>query len=240
MMKKSLAGLALVGLTAMAPAAADASVISYNAVPTIGPLLTDFALPWAFQKFDQTLGTLQSVRLELDVDMTTDITVTNNSSGANPAGPSNGDVDTRLRIFLQDPGINLAGGAGPGGGLVNNVFGAFNFSGLTTGSSVSSGVVTDSVSTNNLYVAPVILGEFSAFGLDYMFLNVSTLTSTVLSFTGGNISTSQSTFATLNGTVTYTYEDAPPPAPVPEPTSMFLLGSGAVALVRMRRKQRAQ
>lgn len=247
MMKMRLAGLALVGLAALAPASAEASFVSYNALQ-IGPSLTDFAQPWAFQKFDQTLGSLLSVRLELDVDLTTDITVTNNSSGLNPAAPSDGSVDTKVKIYLQDAGLNLVGGTSPlGPGLVNNTFGtlavpAFEFFGLGTGQTLSSGVLFDSVQTNNLYMAPAVLGEFSTVGLGFMNLDVTTLTSTILSFAGGNVVASQSTFGTLNGKVTYEYLDVPPPpiSEVPEPTSMFLLGSGAVALVRMRRKQQAK
>jgi len=237
MMRMKLAGLALVGLTALAPAAAEAGVISYNAA-TIGPSLTELGtvgtpLQWAFQQFNPALGTLLSVALDIDVEMETSLTASNDPlAGSNAVG----DVSTRLRIFVQDPGLNLFAG-GSGGSTLQRTWGEFAYN-LAPGASVNSGSLTTTANSNNLYTSAPVLAEFT--GLVDMVLNVYTSTATVNTNSGGNFTASQSTFATLNGTVTYTYEDAPDPAPIPEPTSMFLLGSGALALVRMRRKQRSQ
>lgn len=234
---QKLVGLALLGLVALAPKATEAGVITYSAMP-IGPALTEIGtpmgpVPWAFQQFNPAMGVLQSVTIDIFASMVTDLTATNAvDAGSN----ANGDVSTRLRIYVQDPGLNLFAGAG-GGATIQNSWGDFAYS-LTPGSSVSSGPLNSSASSSQNYTSGAVLSEFT--GLSDMFLFVYTNTATTNTNSGGNFTASQATMASLMGNVTYNFNDPLPPAPVPEPASMFLLGSGAVALVRMRRKQRAQ
>ncbi len=226
MMMKKLVGLALLGLVTLAPKATEAGTITYSA-STIGPTLTELNQGWSFQQFDSNLGILTSVQLQIGADLSTSLVVSNLAGSA-----STGSVFTSFDLFVDDPGSLFS----------NDPFiSAFS---APAGYSLSPGQTSSPInrtfagSYDNTFNSGGVLAEFTGPGSISLF--ISTFTQSFLANSGGNTAASQTTFATLNGNVIYTYDDPLPPAPVPEPASMFLLGSGAVALVRMRRKQRAQ
>ena len=73
------------------------------------------------------------------------------------------------------------------------------------------------------YTSSGILAEFT--GLGNIVLPTSTQTYTNISYTSGNVSTTNVTYAGTAGQVTYTF------TPVPEPSTFALLGAGAIGLL---------
>jgi hypothetical protein len=192
----------------------------FTTTTPIGSTRTDFTGNLVFQKFDSSLGTLQSVTLQIGSDLTTTLTVTNSGSSS-----SNGTANTNLKVTVSDPNNALFT-------LLNNIISDDFAYSLAQGASTQSGLITNA---NNLkskvFTDATTLINFSGSGT--ISLNVSTLTQTLLANTGGNTSSSQVTNATVTGNVTYTYAPA-----VPEPTTMALMGvGGALLLVRLRRRK---
>ena len=161
----------------------------------IAATATDWTNSLSFPKFNTSLGTLTSVRVQLSGSITTVITVTNSA-----ATPSNGDVQTRVRFTVSTAGNTLT----------NNVpsvlSDAFTYN-LVAGGSVTTGALVKSGTSDNSYVAAGILSEFT--GTGSIVLPARTATVTVLSNTGGNTTAAQVTSASLTGTVTYTYTPLP-------------------------------
>lgn len=224
--------VATIGIS-LAAAPASASVITYDGSTVTGT--TDFTdAASTVEQFNSNLGTLQSVTITIGDSFTSTLTVANNSSSA-----SSGSAQTNVAVGFEDAGglftadqlivsngtaINAATTAStqPSKGLYNLAGGAhISFPGLT-------GSATP-VSTNALTAAN-ILAEFTGSGT--IALDVSSLTTTSLTNTGGNTAASQVTTATVTDSVTYTYT----PAKVPEPVSIALLGTGVLALGFLRRR----
>jgi len=214
----------LLGLFAAAvillPGIANAGTInlSYITSTPIGSTGTDWTGTLAFQKFDPALGTLNSVTIDLSGSMSTQLTVTNDGSSS-----SDGSAKTELQITVQDVGNNLTAPA------VDVFSPIFDFSPLAVNETKISGWLTKTYSSSDLYTTAAVLSEFTGASGNTV-LDASTLTTTWLSFTGGNILASQVTNASLTGTVTYNY--------TPEPATMAMLGFGALSLAARRRRGR--
>lgn len=245
---KSLRGLVTLGCLLVAPGMATAATITYDSSSTpmvadIGPLPTNFGpLNWAFPEFDSALGTLQSVRLVVGLSGQTEISVTATAT------ETDGIVATQVRGWVQSSGADLAGDA-PGGTplgstgtpLIAALSSEFSFFLPEAGNTASSGVMTFSGVSDQLYTAPDVLAAFSSPGGGTEILTAWALAGTVFEFFSGNALFSQTTSATLTGSVTYEYEafqQEPPPPAVPEPSSMLLLSSGVIALVGYRIRRR--
>lgn len=190
---------------------ADAISGPFATTTPIASTSTDWSSSLSFPKFDSALGTLTAVQLDLNGGLSTQITITNDSSS-----PSNGNVKTELQIFVQDGGANLLA---PEPTIVSNAFGY----GLAAGASVTSSLLTNVGSSSRQYTIAAVLDEFNGPGT--ISLSASTFTQTVLANTGGNTAASQVTSAYLTGNVTYSY------IPVPEPSALVLLVAGALGLL---------
>lgn len=206
-------------------------VVTYEAAP-IGPALTDFGsvgspIAWDFQRFNPALGDLLSMTLEFEADLMTVLQVTNNG-----VSPSNGDAFARFRLFVQDDLLSFSTPQ------INELWGDFSYT-LATSASTTSGVLESFADYSQLFTNPTVLGNFTGSGFET--LDFYTITSTFLGNSGGNTSATQTTTAGLTGRVIYEYEEFEegPPPQVPEPSSMFLLGSGILALgysIKRRKK----
>jgi hypothetical protein len=195
-----------------------ATTVSYVTTTPIPATPTDWTGTLSFQQFNSSLGTLNSVQLDLDGSASTTLTIQNFSS----SGSSSGNAKIELVITVQDTGLNLTV---PGIDILGS---AFSYNKLAKGSATSSGLLTQSGSSSNIYTSAVILSEFTGTGA--ISLDAGTQTFTVLTNTGGNTYASQDTNAQLTGTVIYDYTE-----PVPEPATIALLGFGSLVLLKRRK-----
>jgi len=187
-------------------------------ITPISSTVTDWNSTLSFAQFNPSLGVLESVTLSLSSTLTTTLTVTNQSHSS----PSSGYAVTELVVNVQDPGNNL------NPDTLDIVSPHFNYSSLPVGNSVTSGLLTKSQNDGgNIYTSSAILSEFT--GLGDFSLNAGTVTTTGVFFSGGNAAATQTSDASLTGTVTYDY------AAIPEPSSLsfgLLLLAGSAVLIR--------
>ena len=177
--------------------------------------LTDLTGALTFAKFDSSLGNLTGVQIDLSGYMTTSLTVTNCSLQS-----SSGTAKTELQLTVQDAGSNLIAPT------IDIFSSSFNYN-LGAGESATSGTLTKSGSSSDLYTSAAILSAFT--GTGSIALTAFSFTQTWLTNTGGNTSASQITQASLNGCITYFYD-------VPEPATMALLTLGGFVFRKRSRK----
>jgi hypothetical protein len=216
-MKKKL--IFMLGIAILLPCATSTSIASSLIYTTSTPILsslTDFSSSLAFTQFDPSLGTLQSVELDFSSALNTTLTIQNQS----PTSSSFGSANTELLVTVQDAGNNLIA---PELDLTSP---GFTYT-LGAGQSLTSGLLSQSGSSSDLYTLPAVLSEFT--GVGTFSLAGSTFTQTLLANSGGNTTASQTTYASLTGQVIYTY------TAVPEPSTFGLLALGLGALPFLRR-----
>ncbi len=197
--------------------------------PISGPFTTSTPIPYGltdwigaltFPQFNPDLGTLNSVTLDLTGGLTTTLTIQNYA-----LSESTGTVKTELQVTVQNGGNNLNA---PELDLLSPSFGYS----LNAGQGITSGLLTENGSDDEVYTSAPVLSEFTGGGT--ITLPASTFTQTLLANHGGNTDASQVTDAQLTGTVTYNYT-------VPEPSRFVaLLGLGAVGLVGYGWRRRAK
>jgi hypothetical protein len=229
-----LLGLSVLLLTAFTAAHADTLTETFTTSTPIAPTLTDWTSSLAFQQFNPSLGTLQSVTLGLSSGLTTTLTVKNIGSTI----PSNGNASTEVLVAVVDPS-GIIGTlptytpfpVAPSNPQLDYMSGGFSYNSLAAGTQVTSGTLTGSESNSTTYTAAGLLAEFT--GAGNILMPTGTLTYTNLSNSGGNTESSQVTYAHLTGTVTYTY------TPVPVPSALLLLGPGLIGLVGLRKRYTA-
>jgi hypothetical protein len=207
-------GAGLAGLF-WSPSAQAAILGPENTTTPIPLTRTDWTSSLAFPQFDPSLGTLLSVELDLSGSLQTTITITNTS-----LSPSSGTASTNSQMTVQDGGSNLVAPE------LNLLSPGYGYS-LGGGDSVTSGLLTASGTSSNLYTLPAVLTEFT--GVGSFVLPASTFTQTFLANTGGNTNASQVTSDSLTGSVTYTYS-------VPEPASLSLFVVALPFLAARRRR----
>jgi hypothetical protein len=204
----------------LAACATNSSAATSGPFTTSTPIpftLTDWTGTLVFPQFNPGLGVLNSVQLDLTGSLRTILTVQNLSGLA-----SSGTVKTELQVTVQDAGNNLIA---PEIDLLSPNY-AYS---LAPGGSATSGSLTKTGSSSDLYTLAAILAEFT--GVGNISLNGSTFTQTLLANTGGNTVASQVTDASLTGTVTYEY------TVVPEPSTFALLALGLGTMPFLRRQR---
>lgn len=222
---RGLAPLAMV-LFGLGQGVSSADTLVVDPVAPIASTQTDWNSQLVFSKFNVAGATLLSVEIKTSAGFDTVLTIHNGS----PDTGSTGTARTEVIVTLTDPG----GFIPAPGQQIDTIFPspAYTYT-LAAGQSIISPHLFGNGSSDQTYVASVLLAEFT--GVGTITLNVGTFTQTVLSNTGGNTAASQSTFASANGQVIYTFSTG-----VPEPGSVVLMGIGGLVFgafaIRGRRK----
>jgi len=219
--------LILVGIAACAAARpATAEYVTYDTTTPITDVKTDWTGAniqlLTFRKFDTSLGTLTKIQLDLDSAMSTIITVTNTSGSTSTSW---GNVSTVMQLTVGDN----VGMTQPQLGITSA---PFSYT-LGIGETKTSGTITETERSSNDYTSDSILSYFRGTGA--VDLTATTSTTTHIANTGGNTEVSQSTKASLDGSITYYYTT------IPEPSTLVLLGTlgaGLLAHAWFRRRRR--
>lgn len=219
----------LVSTIALLGCAVSAQALNVVIVAPIPTTATDFNAIIPIAKFDPALGQLLMVTVRLNATLDASLiaenrsgspamitgSVTNNISLTSPVGPLlSGSAST------TPVGAQLVGpydGTPFQNELPNGPFGPDTFRWT---------IVNGNVDQSNNYVLPADLAVFTGLGtLNYNVVGDSTFS---LSSNTGNLAALAT--ATAGGTITVTYEY------VPEPATVGLVGMGALALIRRRRR----
>jgi len=217
---------------------------SFDSSTPIPPTSTNWSdQGLAFEQFNPSLGTLESVSLTLVGNVATQLTVKNDSSDPSASGT----VSETFNLLVQDAGnymgmdpVHLDDNFNP-----QLVYGtnAQNYGPLAIGSTYTAprktqnGITSTTVYNPSAYQAD---GETLIDWTDLQaeFTGSGNITMTALAYAPSSVSSSDSnqdvsqvTTASLTGTVVYTYD------PVPEPATMSLvLIGGSIAALRRRRR----
>jgi hypothetical protein len=200
--------------------------------------LTDVSTGLQFQRFNTSLGTLTSIKVDLFLDYATILKIINGS-----ASSSSGNGNTRITAKET-----FASGAI---GLNIYAMPSFTYGSLAAGATVTANMTsTGDFTLNGGDGGPVSISRLLTNTTDLMAYQNSggsgfnsipfiTLTDTQLSNTGGATSATQSTHFDVDGQITYTYTPALPPGPVgvPEPMTAAVLMAGLAGLAGIRRRR---
>ena len=221
-LKYALPAMSLAVALLVSPPLATAATVSYSVYTP--SQLTELDYLVNLPKFDLTLGTLSSVTITINADLSSVLTVTNNNVTS-----SSGDASTRIKFYLDDPQGDF--GTSPAVFTTKTFDNSFTYT-LAPFEQLVSDPITQNVNAFKNYSTGPILSEFSTWGVGTIDLALSSTTSTVLANTGGNSAASQVTSGDSTVTVTYNY------AAVPEPATWTLLmgGLGIIAFAKRARK----
>ena len=221
---KQFGGILAAGavLAAGATSSLAQSSISYPTSTPVPSTATDWANTLVFEQFNSSLGTLDSVELQLSASLSTTLTVVN--SGSTGDG---GNAHTVMYTTVQDPGLNLVSPFETDSATYSFGGGIFG-TGLAPGlPGVTSGPLTGTSSSDNTYYTSPILVEFTGSGT--ISLNAGTYTTTTVNDNGSNTTADQTTTASLTGEVIYDYTAA---APEPSTIGLLIFGLGALPFRR--------
>lgn len=235
--KNLVLGLAALTLALGASTLAKADTI-VQGPQSFGPFLTDSSGNFVFNKFDPSLGSLQSVKVDLGLGFSTTITVTNSGTDA-----SSGNVRTEVQAGVTDTGTfstpsNILTITGGNTNVLIDALSPNQGYALGAGQSTTLVPISGSGSATGTFTSGAVLAEFT--GLGTISMPWETFTQTVLANTGGNTTASQVTNATISGTLTYTYNAAVIPG-TPEPGSVaMVIGMGVTGMAFAYRRRRAK
>jgi hypothetical protein len=207
---------------------ADATILQYTVTQSVQKTELNYVL--SVPKFDLSLGTLTGVTISYASNLSTVLTVQDNSLTTNSAGVAK----TRVKFTLDDPFHYLTAS----GAQLTQTFGqGFSYS-LSPGGQLVSTPITQLATFTQNYTSAAVLSEFSTTGDGTVDLTLSTKTTTVLTNSGGNTAASQVTEGNSTMVVTYTYDTL---VYAPEPSSMaaLMIVAGASIFSQYRRRRNA-
>ncbi len=197
---------------------ASANTLSYTA--TVPTQATDFTQSVSLQQFDSTLGTLNSVVVELGGQFTiTSLTFTNNSPTTQVFTTSSG-----IKFSLSGVGIAFNTGAS----LAVDVNGGSNISLNGGQTSIDYAQPIGTLANSGTKTGGVAPANFAAYqGNGTVAFDFFTQTTTTFFGGGGNISFNQSTVAGGTVKITYNYTAVPEPV-VPVFSGLLVVGFALV------------
>jgi hypothetical protein len=219
-----------IALAAMAlAAAADASAN----VPTQTTSYTSNTLAFTksnsgvldLTQFNTSLGTLQSVQIQLFSDLGTTVKVENKSTSSASTITGTAGVGLTLNGATISQALSTSG---------THVFNEAIYDGDDHFSGASGGTFTFSLapfSSSSTYTGAATLSAFSGTGVVH--LNLAGLTNSSVSGTSGNTHSLVLPSYDAYAKVTYTYAT---PVPEPETYAMLLAGLGLVGAIARKRK----
>jgi hypothetical protein len=220
-----LSGITLVGVLSATGAASAASLSTPSQTLTLPLQSTDASQTYTVNKFDPSLGTLNSVTVSLSGAVQGSASYTNN-----------GTRQVRATLNLED----TADAIDPAGNTLAEVIPLSSQTvTVPAGGSGSTGNITSSAGPlTTVYTDTPTLAEFTGPGT----ANVSlTATGTSFAQAGGNFSSTFVTNASANASIFYTYTT---PTSVPEPSNMLAVGLigglGVFTTIKKCQKRQAQ
>jgi len=207
-----------------APVSAAPIVVGPTACSVFSGPTELVASPISCAQFDSSLGTLISMTLELQAQITGTISLTNNA--ANPQNVSGTTTSSFSIVPLSgfsfaNPFANPSFSTG-----VQNIAGG---GGVYASGALNSGVQSAS---------ETILAGFAPYqapGGGLFGITADTLSGITILGGGGQVDSAQTTQGTFSAIVSYVYDDNV--VTTPEPATMALLGAGMLALGVARRRR---
>jgi hypothetical protein len=211
----AIAGLALLGLSAHAGTITQ----TYN-VPV---QVTDYTQTFTFNKFDPSLGTLDSIELSLAATGNFSGNVTNNAAG--------------LESFKVTESSDVTFTGPDATSVVSTLAASQNYTNLAPGATTPFGPFNPGPGAVMILVPTANFGTYIGTGTLSPGFTLSTLSGQAISGGGGNIASALTTKVGGDATLIYTYH-TPLTTPVPEPGAWASMSIGVLGLMALGLKAR--